>query len=101
MKGTPRPRTVLFLISDTGAGHRSAANAINAAMTLVEAQAISSPPGSSAPRMRRDQRSNPPWRSVIVDVFAECANFPLRNGVFLYGPAIKHSPRIYSQLFHL
>lgn len=97
MRGTLRPRTVLFLISDTGAGHRSAANALNAAMKLVDAQTAGN---TSLPRGRHDQRAEPAWRTVIVDGFAEGANFPLRKGVFLYGPAIKHSPRLYSQLFH-
>ncbi len=98
MKGTPRPRTVLFLISDTGAGHRSAANALHAAMKLVQAQSASA---SQSPRARSGKRPDPNWRAVIVDGFAECANFPLRKGVFLYGPAIKHSPRLYSRIFHL
>ena len=99
MKGRSRPRTVLFLISDTGAGHRSAANALHAAMKLIEARtAVSAGP---SPRARKNQGHDPNWRVVIVDGFAECANFPLRKGVFLYGPAIKHSPRLYSQLFHL
>ncbi len=98
MKGTSHPRTVLFLISDTGAGHRSAANAIRAAMNLVEARMASN---GAPPRARQGQRHDPNWRAVIVDGFAECANFPLRKGVFLYGPAIKHSPRLYSQIFHL
>lgn len=97
MKGTSRPRTVLFLISDTGAGHRSAANAIHAAMRLVEEQ-ISRAPRSTA---SHGAAHDPNWRAVIVDGFAECANFPLRKGVFLYGPAIKHSPRLYSRLFHM
>lgn len=93
MKGTSRPRTVLFLISDTGAGHRSAANAIHAAMRILEERA----PHTAASGAEHD----PHWRAVIVDGFAECANFPLRKGVFLYGPAIKHSPRLYSRLFHM
>lgn len=97
MKGTPRPRTVLFLISDTGAGHRSAANAIHAAMKLVEERTPRSPRNSSTHGALHD----PNWRVVIVDAFAECANFPLRKGVFLYGPAIKHSPRLYARLFHM
>ncbi len=97
MKGTPRPRTILFLISDTGAGHRSAANAIHAAMRLVEEQTPRSPRANAAHSAVHD----PNWRAVIVDGFADCAHFPLRKGVFLYGPAIKHSPRLYSRLFHM
>lgn len=97
MKRTSRPRTVLFLISDTGAGHRSAANAIHAAMRLVEEQTPRTPRSGAARKVEHD----PNWRVIIVDGFAECANFPLRKGVFLYGPAIKHSPRLYSRLFHM
>ena len=99
MKGTPHPRTVLFLISDTGAGHRSAANALSrrdGPGRGADGQSI-----GASPRARQGQRHDPNWRAVIVDGFAECANFPLRKGVFLYGPAIKHSPRLYSQIFHL
>ncbi len=99
-QGTPRPRTVLFLISDTGAGHRSAANALHAAMKLVRPQS----PSPDQPRRGRSGRKpvpNPSWRAIIVDGFSECANFPLRKGVFLYGPAIKHSPRLYAQIFHM
>ncbi len=98
MKGSSRPRTVLFLISDTGAGHRSAANAIHAAMRLVEEQ---TPRNSRIGSPQQEPLHDPNWRAVIVDGFAECANFPLRKGVFLYGPAIKHSPRLYSRLFHM
>ena len=98
MSGPTHPRTVLFLISDTGAGHRSAANALNAAMALVGQQMAS--PSASTARGRRGPQPDPNWRVIIVDGFADAANFPLRRGVFLYGPAIKHSPRLYSQLFH-
>ena len=100
MKGKPRPRTVLFLISDTGAGHRSAANALVAAMKLVDERIGASSPATSTARGRSGAPPDPNWRAVIVDGFADAANFPLRKGVFLYGPAIKHSPRLYSQLFH-
>lgn len=93
MKGQKRPRTVLFLIADTGAGHRSAANAIHAAMKdLDQRQALRTTSGS---------RHQTPVRVVIVDAFAECGHFPLRNGVFLYGPAIKYSPRLYGQIFRI
>lgn len=98
MKGPAHRRTVLFLISDTGAGHRSAANALKAAMTQVGKQIASA--SASSPRGRVSPQPDPNWRVVIVDGFADAANFPLRKGVFLYGPAIKHSPRLYSQLFH-
>lgn len=101
MKGTSRPRTVLFLISDTGAGHRSAANAIHAAMRLVDGQSSRSAGANDARNGGRRGANRSNWRVIIVDGFAECANFPLRKGVFLYGPAIKHSPRLYSRLFHM
>jgi UDP-N-acetylglucosamine:LPS N-acetylglucosamine transferase len=81
--------TILFLISDTGAGHRSAASAIAKALRIVYEQARAN--GQPAPNI--DIR--------IVDVFAECARFPLRKSVALYGPVTQHSPRLYGQIFHI
>jgi len=66
-------------------------------MRLVEEQVQRTP----RPGVPRAPLHDSNWRAVIVDGFAECANFPLRKGVFLYGPAIKHSPRLYSRLFHM
>ena len=97
MNAPQRPHTVLFLIADTGAGHRSAANAIAEAMRIMQSESRPIPTaGSSASRMR-----GPEWRALVVDVFAECCRFPLRNGLFLYGPAIQHSPQLYGQLYRL
>lgn len=135
MKTPRRPRTILFLIADTGAGHRSAANAINRALEVIGQEAVASATVMATQTGIREGRgahhnstrayhhtnhakhvsasppiaaSSPPaqqhsamWRTVIVDVFAECSQFPLRNSVFLYGPAIKHSPRLYGQLFRM
>jgi 1,2-diacylglycerol 3-beta-galactosyltransferase len=83
------PRTILFLISDTGAGHRSAASAIAKALHLVYEQERAN--GQAAPGV--DIR--------IVDAFAECGRFPLRETISLYGPVTKHSPRLYGQIFHI
>jgi 1,2-diacylglycerol 3-beta-galactosyltransferase len=82
-----RQRKVLFLIADTGAGHRSAANAIYHAMGQLADAASPAPLGD--------------WEADIIDVFVECSRFPLRNGVFLYGPAIKYSPRLYGRFFRM
>lgn len=83
-----RPRTVLFLIADTGAGHRSAANAIHRAMRMLNTRADAA-------------GQTPDWQAHIVDAIAECSRFPLRHGVSLYGPAITRSPQLYGRLFHL
>lgn len=107
MSAPPRQRRVLFLIADTGAGHRSAANAIHHAMRmLADSPELSSPrhpvsgPDGVEQRPGRP-RENGGWHADIVDAFMECGRFPLRNGIFLYGPAIKHSPRLYGGFFHL
>jgi 1,2-diacylglycerol 3-beta-galactosyltransferase len=107
MTAPTRQRRVLFLIADTGAGHRSAANAIHHAMRL-----LAESPSHAAPRTpvrsgkglaERPGRLSPNdrWEALIVDAFVECSRFPLRNGVFLYAPAIRHSPRLYGQFFRL
>jgi 1,2-diacylglycerol 3-beta-galactosyltransferase len=83
---------VLFLISDTGAGHRRAANAIHQAMLGLQANAK----GLAAASGLQPRQS---WRAIIVDAFDKCSRFPLREGISLYGPAIKYSPRLYGEVF--
>jgi 1,2-diacylglycerol 3-beta-galactosyltransferase len=82
-------RTVLFLIADTGAGHRSAARAIARALRLVDEHERA--PGETAATTA----------VLTVDAFARCARFALRETVFLYGPVTQHRPRLYGHLFHL
>lgn len=89
MRACRLPSSVLFLIADTGAGHRSAATAIAKALRIVYEQA------------RASGHPVPDLEIHIVDVFTECAQFPLRTSVALYGPAVRHSPRLYGQLFHI
>jgi len=78
-------RTILFLIADTGAGHRSAANAIRNAITIIS---------------QREQKAST-YRVEIVDAFEEYGRFPLREAMKLYGPTIRYNPRLYGQVFHL
>jgi 1,2-diacylglycerol 3-beta-galactosyltransferase len=72
-------KRALLLISDTGGGHRSAANAIAAA--LEEAKA----PYAYEPR--------------IEDVAAHCA-FPLTQLGLGYSMALRYAPPIYGALYH-
>lgn len=102
-------RTILFLIADTGAGHRSAANALRNAIVLAaqkereewlarqqrganEADHVSAPLSTPAP---------PTYRIEIVDVFEEYSRFPLRETMKLYGPAIRYNPRLYGRVYHM
>jgi len=105
-------RTLLFLIADTGAGHRSAANAINNALKLIEQQQQEewharlqknqSLMGESGQAVLVDMELAPPtYRVVIVDVFEEYSRFPLREAVKLYGPTIRYNPKLYGEVFHL
>jgi 1,2-diacylglycerol 3-beta-galactosyltransferase len=100
-------RTILFLIADTGAGHRSAANAIRNAINLLSQK-------EQAEWLACQQQSNgtggstaasvpqpPTYRIEIVDVFEEYSRFPLRETVKLYGPAIRYNPRLYGRVFHM
>jgi 1,2-diacylglycerol 3-beta-galactosyltransferase len=83
------PTSILFLIADTGAGHRSAATAIAKALRIVYEQA------------RASGQPVPDVEIHIIDAFTECAQFPLRTSVALYGPVVRHNPRLYGQLFHI
>ena len=85
-------RTILFLIADTGAGHRSAANAISSALMLIAQQEQEHAPVS---------QTQTSYHLEIVDAFEEYGRFPLREAMKLYGPTIRHNPRLYGQVFHL
>ena len=101
-------RTILFLIADTGAGHRSAANAIRNAIAVIAQQE------QEAWQARQNQQQKdtagevethalppPSYRIEIVDVFEEYSRFPLREAVKLYGPTIRYNPKLYGRVFHL
>ena len=72
-------KRVLLLISDTGGGHRSAANAITAALDEL--------PGP----IRYEHR--------IDDVAAHCT-FPLSQLGFAYSAALRFAPPVYGALYH-
>lgn len=107
-------RTILFLIADTGAGHRSAANAISNAIKLIsqkeqaewharQASEVVSAQAEQGGRRGVDVASEPPppnYRLEIVDVFEEYSHFPLREAVKLYGPTIRYNPKLFGEFFH-
>src|SRR5215469_1116459 len=76
---------VLFLLADTGAGHRSAAHAICRAMSLLLAA----------------ESNQVTCSGQCLDIFAACGKFPIRNWSRLYGWAIAHVPWLYGVAFHL
>jgi len=96
-------RTILFLIADTGAGHRSAANAIRNAITLISQQEQEEWHARQQNGNGDEAVSEPApvtYRIEIVDVFEEYSRFPLREAVKLYGPAIRYNPKAYGRFFH-
>ncbi len=113
MAATRRVPRILFLIADTGGGHRSAANAIRAAMTLIAPE--TDLPEDPAPA-RMDPASFPfdphdfvpaawgatarRWHAIIPDIFQECGLPPLRRTVRLYGSTVTHRPTLYAGLWH-
>src|SRR5476651_1801954 len=72
-------KRVLFLISDTGGGHRAGAMAIGAALDEID----------KGPRLE--------WR--IDDIAAHCT-FPLSKLGPAYSAALRFAPPIYGALFH-
>jgi 1,2-diacylglycerol 3-beta-galactosyltransferase len=109
----PTQRTILFLIADTGAGHRSAANAINNAIRLIAQQeqeawlarhqrdTLVDDAASGRDDALTASHEHPPstYRVEIVDVFEEYSRFPLREAIKLYGPAIRYNPKLYGEVF--
>ena len=69
---------ILYLFSDTGGGHRSAANAI---INAVE------------------HENKGQYAQEMVDVFATCSGF-LNVFAKLYGPVIKYYPQMWGQLYY-
>lgn len=105
---------ILFLIADTGGGHRSAANAIRAAMALIAPEALAGNPSGMAPHITvaalsfstRDLvpanwgGSLRPWHAELKDIFQECGTMPLRRGANLYGPTVEKRPYMWASLYH-
>jgi 1,2-diacylglycerol 3-beta-galactosyltransferase len=75
---------VLFLISDTGGGHRSAANAITAALDEIH----------TAPNGEAVQ-----FVHSIEDVASHCS-FPLSHLGPAYSAALRYAPPIYGALYY-
>ncbi|MFH1387021.1 MAG: glycosyltransferase [bacterium] len=71
-------KKILYLFSDTGGGHRSAATAIMSAV---------------------DQLAKGEYNQEMVDVFATCSSF-LNVFAKLYAPVIKYSPKLWGQLYY-
>ena len=96
-------RTILFLIADTGAGHRSAANAIRNAVILIaqKEQEEWLVQQQTATQEQAIAPAPPSYRIEIVDVFEEYSRFPLRETVKLYGPAIRYRPKLYGRIYQL
>ena len=91
----PSTYTVLFLVSDTGAGHRRAAEALSRAIELIAndsaAAYTGAPSGSGLPE----------YQVRIVDAFARFGSFPLPQLGKMYALATRYAPGLYGALFGL
>lgn len=100
MKGSQR--TILFLIADTGAGHRSAANALRNAVNIIAEEEHQKWLAGQLEVQSAATRPEPPtYRVEIVDVFEQYSRFPLREAVKLYGPTIRYNPSLYGRFFRM
>lgn len=73
-------KKILYLFSDTGGGHRSAATAVMRAVEHL-----------SPNKELLDQE--------MIDVFSQCSGF-LNIFARLYGPVIKYSPKMWGRLYY-
>lgn len=76
----PRPRPLLFLTSDTGGGHRSAAQAVAEEVSLLSGDAVA---------------------VHLLDPFHDLAPAWVERIVDLYAPLIRHAPPLWGSLYHL
>lgn len=74
-----RNKKILYLFSDTGGGHRAAANALISGVNKVR--------GKGAPKQE------------AVDVFAECSGF-LNIFAKMYGPVTRYYPKMWGTLYY-
>ncbi len=105
-----RAPVVLFLVADTGGGHRSAANAIRAAMNLIAPEATknaqSAEPALKLPFSPQDflppewNAVSRPYRAEIHDIFEECGKSFLRRTARMYGPTVERTPRVYASFYY-
>ncbi|RME48106.1 MAG: galactosyldiacylglycerol synthase [Chloroflexi bacterium] len=70
---------LFILMSDTGGGHRSAAEAVTAALGELDADLT----------------------AELLDFFATCALFPLNQAGRIYGPWVNHAASLWGAGFHL
>ena len=105
---------ILFLIADTGGGHRSAANAIRAAMDVIAPEAdLPTIPASHSSITASELPFAPsgylpaawsgalrPWHADIHDIFQECGRSPIRQTMRLYGPTVTNSPTLYAGFYY-
>ena len=77
---TRLPVPVLFLVTDTGGGHRSAARAVAEAL-------VHDNPGRFAP-------------ALLDPLAGPASSRPLRRVVRLYGPVIRHAPWVWGAIYH-
>jgi 1,2-diacylglycerol 3-beta-galactosyltransferase len=117
-----RTRSILFLVGDTGAGHRRAADAVCRAIeqlvatnsptgvrrrepatglsyatdqTVLAGGAVAAPP-------RVDEYGEPAvYELDCIDAFRAAGRFPLWGLGPLYRFSIQHAPGMYGRLFHL
>jgi 1,2-diacylglycerol 3-beta-galactosyltransferase len=86
-----RTRTILLLIAETGAGHRSAAKALCQAVRIVG-------PIHTSHSVEAGEQW---YRTRVIDAFALSSTLPLRKLGGLYDTAIQYVPWLYGALFHL
>ena len=86
-----RTRTILLLIAETGAGHRSAANAVCQAVRILGPVHTADSAGAGMQL----------YQTRVIDAFALSGVLPLRKLGDLYDMAIRYTPWLYGALFHL
>jgi 1,2-diacylglycerol 3-beta-galactosyltransferase len=81
-----RPSTILLLVAETGAGHRSTATALRQAIQIAASES---------------NQGGGCYRSEVIDAFTTCGTLPVRKLGALYAAAICYAPWLYSMIFHL
>jgi UDP-N-acetylglucosamine:LPS N-acetylglucosamine transferase len=93
-------KRVLFLYADTGAGHRSVAAAICAALREIAGEGASIAAGGTVP-YQEASRAAPGLLAALHDPIAGCKNAVLGVAFDLYAPLTRHAPRVFTAAYRV
>jgi UDP-N-acetylglucosamine:LPS N-acetylglucosamine transferase len=103
-----KQKRVLVFYADTGAGHRSVANAICAAMEEIAAESITARSAGIIPQFEagargagESYRAASEWRAELHNPVDDGDSSMLKSVFGLYAPITGHAPGVFTAAYHI